>query len=122
MHFQRVPVTRPRTYKPHQYNIEPQEWSVIDKINWHQKIIVEVGCGKGRWICDQAKNKPANTYIGIERTQNKSKALIETGKRLALDNLVTIRADAIALIYHKFKQDSVSELYFFYPNPMCQIP
>ena len=117
MDFQRADIKKPRPYHPHVIDPEPSEWKITDDIDWNKKIIVEVGCGKGDWICAQAKENPSTQYIGIERTKNKSDAMLEKANELSLKNLFTIRADAIALLAHKFPKQSIDELYFLYPNP-----
>ena len=117
MIFQKTTVSHPRTHQPHLYNPEPKEWSVINNIDWLKPIIVDVGCGKGAWVVSEAKKNPNQTYIGIERTLNKSKMLLQSVSEAKLANLIGVRADAVALIHQKFPKASVSELHFFYPNP-----
>ncbi len=117
MVFQKIAVIRPRTFSAHRYDPEPKEWSVLDSIDWSRPLIVDVGCGKGAWVVREAKKNPEKIYIGIERTLNKSQALLQNVRDAKVPNLIGVRADAVALIHQKFPRESLSELYFFYPNP-----
>ena len=117
MDFQFADLKKPKPYVPYTYDPEPEEWHVLDTFPKARKLIVEVGCGKGAWIIEQAKENPQTNYIGIERTINKSKTLLTSSEQAALNNLIAIQADAIALMSQKFPKESVDELYFFYPNP-----
>lgn len=118
MLFQRTKLVSPRPYRPYTYSTEPKEWSLFDIIDWRKKIIIEVGCGRGKWILEQAARDPDSIYIGIERTRNRSSYFIDRAKAKNLKNLLSIRADALPLIEQKVPKESVSALYFFYPNPM----
>lgn len=117
MLFQKATVSSPRPHQPHLYTPEPKEWSVINSIDWSKPIIVDVGCGKGAWVVSEAKKNPNQAYIGIERTLNKSKILLQSVSEAKCPNLIGVRADAVALIHQKFPKKSISELHFFYPNP-----
>jgi tRNA (guanine-N7-)-methyltransferase len=117
MDFQFADLKKPKPYSPYTYDPEPEEWHVLNTFPQVKKLIVEVGCGKGAWVVAQAKENPETFYIGIERTINKSKTLLNTSGEAALKNLIAIQADAIALISQKFPKECVDELFFFYPNP-----
>lgn len=118
MLFQKARAITPRPYRAHTYSPEPADWRVADTIDWHKNIIVEVGCGTGDWILQQAARDPDSLYIGIERTQNKSRELINKVRATPLTNLRALRANAIPFLHQKFPQESIDVLYFFYPNPM----
>ncbi|OVE82064.1 hypothetical protein BVY03_02090 [bacterium K02(2017)] len=114
MNFQKAYFKKPNSYIPYRYDPEPEDWNELNQIDWQQEIILEVGCGKGKWIIEQAKLNPHKTYIGIERTLNKSKFLLNE----SLKNLINLRADALAVMQQKIPNKVINEIYFYYPNPM----
>lgn len=115
--FQSVKKNKPRSYQSSSLTKDPVEWELLESCDWNRKVIVEVGCGTGKWICEAAQSHPENFYIGIERTLNRSSQFVFQSQNLKLENLIAIRADAIEIISHKFYKESVDEFYFFYPNP-----
>ncbi len=115
--FQPADIKKPKPYSPHILKPEPKEWAVLDNIDWKKPLIIDVGCGKGDWIVNEAKKNPDRFYIGIERTTNKSQCFINKTDNQQLANLLALQADAIPLINQKIPQESVDEYYFFYPNP-----
>ncbi|PIR21206.1 MAG: hypothetical protein COV45_00230 [Deltaproteobacteria bacterium CG11_big_fil_rev_8_21_14_0_20_47_16] len=108
------PLPRPYTRG---YNHEPENWAVLDHIDWQHYVVVEVGCGAGDWICKEAEAHPNQHYIGIESTQARSQQFFKNAHRVELSNLTPIRADAILLLDAKCPPESVDEFYFFFPNP-----
>jgi len=117
MNFQLANLKQPAKYEHFPCDPEPAEWQIMDSIDWSKSIVVEVGCGKGDWILKVAADNPDKTFLGIERTKSRSDSLLKKAKEAHLENLVSIRADAIPLLYQKAPEKSVCELYFFYPNP-----
>ena len=117
MGWQKVPLIKPKPFRHVSLVKLPKNWCVFDLFDWNQNIIVEVGCGNGEWLLSQARQNKNFFYIGIERTLNKSLALLNSSSLSGLPNLISLRADAVALIPEKFPPESVSEFYFFYPNP-----
>lgn len=113
LNFQFAKLQRPRPYQGYAIDPPPSDWATLDRVDWSKEVHVEVGSGKGHWIHQEAQKNPNHFYIGIERTLNKSKCL----NQHVLENLITLRADAIPLIAHKVPQESINSLYFFYPNP-----
>ena len=117
MLWQKAPILKPKKFH-HKYPAPiPENWKIFDSFDWKQNIIVEVGCGNGEWVLNEAQKNPKNFYIGIERTQNRSDTFLRASHLLKISNLLALRADAVALVGAKFPAESVSAFYFFYPNP-----
>lgn len=109
-------IERPRPFR-RGFNRIPDNWSALDRVPWGQRVVVEVGCGNGGWICQQATQDPTTHYVGIERTELRSDKLLEAAAQAALPNLTAIRADAVLLLDRMCPPSSVDAFYFFYPNP-----
>lgn len=90
---------------------------MLDGFDWSREIIVEVGSGTGEWGLKEAGKNQQNFFIGIERTGARSQKLFHDAGKLKLTNYLAIRADAVALVGHRFPKQSVSQFVFFYPNP-----
>lgn len=79
--------------------LNPQEY----KNKWNSffgndnKIHIEIGCGKGKFITELAKNNPDINYIGIEMFDSVLLRAIEKQEELSLPNLVFIRINALYL-------------------------
>lgn len=79
--------------------LNPQEY----KNKWNSffgndnKIRIEIGCGKGKFITELAKNNPDVNYIGIEMFDSVLLRAIEKQEELILPNLVFIRINALYL-------------------------
>lgn len=79
--------------------LNPQEY----KNKWNSffgndnKIRIEIGCGKGKFITELAKNNPNINYIGIEMFDSVLLRAIEKQEELSLPNLVFIRINALYL-------------------------
>lgn len=117
MLWQKAPILKPKKFHHKSLNPIPENWKIFDSFDWNRKIIVEVGCGNGEWVLNEAQKNPHNFYIGIERTQNRSDTFLRSSHLLQVPNLLALRADGVALIGAKFPPESVSAFYFFYPNP-----
>lgn len=117
MLWQKAPILKPKKFRQKSLDSIPENWKIFDSFDWNQNIIVEVGCGNGEWVLNEAQKTPKNFYIGIERTQNRSDTFLRASHLLKISNLLALRADAVALVGAKFPAESVSAFYFIYPNP-----
>lgn len=116
MSFQPADIKKPRAYqRPH---VEvPENFNLLDDVDWSQRIVVEVGCGTGRWSLAEAEKNPGVQHIAIERTHEKFSKLKRASEEKKLTNLYVVQADAIFLMHEKFPDSSVDLMTFFYPNP-----
>ena len=85
---------------------------------------IEVGSGVGFHAIQRSLTEPHTNYIAIERNRTRfEKFLRRIGshkKREFLplgENLIPVRADAVAWIHRFIPENSVKEYFFLYPNP-----
>ena len=79
------------------------------------KICIEIGCGKGKFITENAlKNKNIN-YIGIEMFDSVLLRAIEKQEELKLDNLVFIRTNALYL--NDIFDNEIDTIYLNFSDP-----
>ncbi|MFV0341883.1 MAG: tRNA (guanosine(46)-N7)-methyltransferase TrmB [Anaerocolumna sp.] len=79
-------------------------------------IHIEVGMGKGRFICQLAQENPNINYIGIEKYSSVLIRAIEKRKELDIKNLVFIRFDA-DYINDIFDKDEIDRIYLNFSDP-----
>lgn len=79
-------------------------------------IHLEIGCGKGKFICDMAEANPDIFYIAMEKVANVLVAAVERAFENNLSNVLFIRGDA-ALLSDYFAQGEVSRLYLNFSDP-----
>ncbi len=82
-------------------------------------IVLELGCGKGEYTVELAKQDPGKNYIGVDikgaRFWRGAKTAIEEG----LDNVAFVRTQ-IELIEHVFQKNEVSEIWITFPDPQIK--
>ena len=97
---------------------EPQEY----KGKWKEvfgndrPIHIEIGMGKGRFICEMAKTHPDINYIGIEKYSSVLLRAIQKMEEEPLPNLLFIRMDA-ENIDEVFGLDEVDRIYLNFSDP-----
>ena len=79
-------------------------------------IHIEVGMGKGRFICEMAKTHPDINYIGIEKYSSVLLRAIQKMEEEPLPNLLFIRMDA-ENIDEVFGLDEVDRIYLNFSDP-----
>lgn len=79
-------------------------------------IHIEIGMGKGKFICQLALENPDINYIGIEKYSSVLLRAIEKRKELNIKNLVFIRFDA-DYINDIFDKDEVDRVYLNFSDP-----
>ncbi len=82
-------------------------------------IVLELGCGKGEYTVELARQNPVKNFIGIDikgaRFWRGAKTAIEEG----LDNVAFVRTQ-IELIEHVFAAREVSEIWITFPDPQIK--
>ena len=92
------------------------------KGNWQQvfgndhPVHIEIGMGKGRFICKMAKTHPDINYIGIEKYSSVLLRAIQKMEEEPLPNLLFIRMDA-ENIDEVFGLDEVDRIYLNFSDP-----
>ncbi len=55
-------------YHPDAVPTVEQSSYVVSEVMPHPELVVEVGCGKGQFIINQAKRYPETYFVGIEQS------------------------------------------------------
>ena len=92
------------------------------KGNWNKlfnntnPIHIEIGCGKGKFISELAKNNPNINYIAIEKFDSVLLRCLEKVMKEDLDNLKLCIIDA-SIIDTYFSDNEVSRIYLNFSDP-----
>ncbi|MCH4822012.1 tRNA (guanosine(46)-N7)-methyltransferase TrmB [Gramella lutea] len=94
------------------------QWSQ-DFFKNDQPIVLELGCGKGEYTVELARQNPEKNFIGIDikgaRFWRGAKTALEEG----LENVAFVRTQ-IELIEHVFAAGEVSEIWITFPDPQIK--
>ncbi len=81
-------------------------------------IKLEIGCGKGQFVCEAARREPNTDFIAVEKNRNVIVAACEKAEQMELKNVFFIMGSAEYLPRY-LKDGSISELYL---NFSCPFP
>ena len=97
--------------EPEQYK---GKWSEI--FGNDNPIHIEIGCGKGQFICGMAQNNPDINYIAIDVVPDVLVLALEKATRSELENVRLIIADAGKLCDY-FEYDEIKQIYLNFSDP-----
>ncbi|MDD6265569.1 MAG: tRNA (guanosine(46)-N7)-methyltransferase TrmB [Clostridia bacterium] len=85
-------------------------------INCEKETVLEIGCGKGSFICEMAKREPDVLFIAMEKVPDVAMLAAENAKKNGLTNVRFIIADAKELVSY-FTPASLSRIYLNFSDP-----
>lgn len=92
------------------------------KGKWHQEfgndnpIHIEIGCGKGKFICEMAQMYPCVNFVAIEVVKDVMVIAMEKAEPHSLKNLRFIIADA-AMLSDYFEKGEARRIYLNFSDP-----
>lgn len=83
-------------------------------------VHLEIGCGKGRFICELAARRPDINFIAVEKISN---VLIEAVERAKSDGLTNVHfINSAAEVLPKYiKEGSIDKIYLNFSNPLPKL-
>ncbi|HOJ64296.1 MAG TPA: tRNA (guanosine(46)-N7)-methyltransferase TrmB [Spirochaetota bacterium] len=96
------------------------EYNIID---WHDyfkeknPIIVEIGCGNGHFLINEALNNKNFNYIGIDIKKDRILKCNKKQKDNNLKNILWINGEAFLVLSHLFEDSSIHKIYMTFPDP-----
>lgn len=79
-------------------------------------IHIEIGCGKGQFICTMAQNNPEINYIAIDVVPDVLVLALEKASTMQIKNVRFIIADAAKLCDY-FEFDEIKQIYLNFSDP-----
>ncbi|HEY8180770.1 MAG TPA: tRNA (guanosine(46)-N7)-methyltransferase TrmB [Thermoanaerobaculia bacterium] len=81
------------------------------------RVVVEIGSGKGRFLIASAMEQPDVNFVGIEKSLHYYRVIRERVEKRGLRNVRVINHDAFLVLQKMFSDNSVSEIHIYFPDP-----
>jgi len=81
------------------------------------RIAVEIGSGKGRFLIASAIEQPDVNFIGIEKSLHYHRVIRDRLAKRNLRNVLLINHDAFLVLQKMIPDNSISELHIYFPDP-----
>ena len=81
------------------------------------RVVVEIGSGKGRFLIASAIEQPDVNFIGIEKSLHYHRVIRERVEKRDLRNVRLINYDAFPVLQKMFDDNSISEVHIYFPDP-----
>lgn len=78
---------------------------------------MEIGCGKGGFICEKAKQMPETNFLAMEREANVIISALEMARETGIANLRFILGDADDLLKQLIRPGEIACLYINFCDP-----
>jgi len=78
---------------------------------------IEIGCGRGMFIINSARQNPDVNYLGIELSARFFHLLKERVKKSAVQNIRIIKGEAGFILKNFVPENSVAAVHIYFPDP-----
>jgi tRNA (guanine-N7-)-methyltransferase len=82
-----------------------------------QPLEVEVGSGKGLFLCGASRSQPGHNFLGIEISRKYARYAAARLARQGSANAVVICGDALLLFQQWFPAGSLAAVHVYFPDP-----
>lgn len=109
----------PRMEKAGEYLFDASEKGGLNAVGIFKKkapLYLEIGCGKGRFLCEHALQHPDRLYVGIERVPDVLVLAMEKAQEYGLKNIRFLSADA-AHLADLFAEGCADGIYLNFSDP-----
>jgi tRNA (guanine-N7-)-methyltransferase len=81
------------------------------------RLVLEIGSGKGRFLISSAMEQPDVNFIGIEKSLHYHRVIAERVRKRGLANVRLINFDAYPVLREMIPDASLSEIHVYFPDP-----
>ena len=81
------------------------------------RVILEIGSGKGRFLIASAVEQPEVNFIGIEKSLHYHRVIAERVAKRHLRNVRLINYDAFLVLRDMIPDAALSEIHIYFPDP-----
>lgn len=89
---------------------------IVRSIKGSKKLCVEIGCGKGTFVCEMAKKYDDRYFIALEKVADVIVVAMEKCKEAGIENVRFISGD-VKLLAEFFDEESIDEIYLNFSDP-----
>jgi tRNA (guanine-N7-)-methyltransferase len=93
----------------------PLEWAAV--FGREAPTDVEIGSGKGKFLCELAARRPERNLLAVERSPKYHRLCCDRVARRGLENVRVLRTTGEDLLFRLLAEASVSELFVLFPDP-----
>lgn len=94
------------------FRLNLQEW--LGNAN---RVILEIGSGKGRFLIATATEQPDVNVVGIEKSLHYHRVIRDRILKRSLRNIRLINHDAFLVLREMMPDASISEIHVYFPDP-----
>lgn len=98
----------------------PAEGVVVEPTSWFDSpgpFELEIGCGKGGFLLERARNHPDIRILGIEWANKYYRYAADRLARWDVPNARVMRTDASHFVIHHLPPDCLDVLHVYHPDP-----
>jgi tRNA (guanine-N7-)-methyltransferase len=81
------------------------------------RVVLEIGSGKGRFLISGATEQPDVNYIGIEKSLHYHRVIRDRVLKRGLTNVRLINHDAFLVLRDMLPDASIDEIHIYFPDP-----
>lgn len=81
------------------------------------RVVLEIGSGKGRFLISSAMERPDVNFVGIEKSLHYHRVIRDRVAKRNLENVRLINYDAFPVLQKMIPDASLSELHIYFPDP-----
>jgi tRNA (guanine-N7-)-methyltransferase len=93
-----------------------QHWPIQFE-NGGEKLILEIGSGKGAFLCQYAQKFPENCILGAEWDAYCASFTAKKIAKLCLKNAAVMRGDLFYFLRDLAPSNSIDEVHMYFPDP-----
>lgn len=101
-------------HKPEEERFKLYNWGEV--FGNQNPIEIEIGCGKGQFIIEMAKQRPDVNFVAVEKISNVVVSACEKAEREGIENVRFLNVDAYNLPYY-FKAGVTEKIYLNFSTP-----
>ena len=95
----------------------PEKWNVCELFAEQQPLQIDVGCGKGMFVCGAAEAVPQQNWLGIEVSRKYAQFSAARLARRSLTNAYALHGDAERFFAERLADASVAGVHVYFPDP-----
>ncbi|MCS7237862.1 MAG: tRNA (guanosine(46)-N7)-methyltransferase TrmB [Thermoguttaceae bacterium] len=99
------------------WELFPRPWDPVRLFDRQAPLEVEVGSGKGMFLCRASVANPAHDFMGIEIAPKYARFAAARLAKLGVPNAVVVQADALRVFAELLPDESVHTVHIYFPDP-----
>lgn len=97
--------------------IELSTWFADRKPDTKYPIDLEIGCGKGTFLVQQAQHEPDINYLGLEYARKYWRYAADRCRRRGLNHVRIVCTEAATFLHQYVREATFRQVHIYYPDP-----